>query len=139
MSYRDHALREFKAMGWDFEHASADDPDRWMMDGIMELLEVFSKHGHSGSSAPFAIHYFATLAAFKPLCPLTGFMDEWIEVGEGVWQNVRCSRVFRGADGRAYDIDGIVFCEKNGAQYTNRESRVYIEFPYTPKTEYRNV
>lgn len=32
-----------------------------------------------------------------------------------------------------------VFVEPDGASYTSRDSRVYIEFPYTHKTEYVNV
>ena len=54
-------------------------------------------------------------------------------------QNHRCSHVFKGPDGRAYDINGRIFCESNGCCYTSRDCRVYIEFPYTPKCEYVDV
>jgi len=48
-------------------------------------------------------------------------------------------QVFKDADGRAYDIDGRVFREPNGCCYTSSDSRVYITFPYRPKTEYVDV
>lgn len=35
-----------------------------------------------------------------------------------------------------YDTEGRVFCDPDGICYTNRDSRVDITFPYTPKTEY---
>lgn len=41
--------------------------------------------------------------------------------------------------GKAYDINGKVFKESDGCCYTNKDSRVYIDFPYTPKTEYVKV
>ena len=58
---------------------------------------------------------------------------------EGRWQNIRCSHVFKDGDGRAYDSTGRIFREPNGCCYTSRDSRVYIEFPYTPKREYVEV
>lgn len=136
MSYEAHAEREFQALGWDF---TEDGPNRWIRDNVLELLKAFSAQGHSGSSAPYAIGLFEKLARFEPLCPLTGAAEEWTEVSEGMWQNRRCSHVFKDSDGRAYDIDGKIFREPNGCCYTNLESRVYVEFPYTPKREYVDV
>lgn len=136
MRYEDHAEQEFKALGWDF---TEDGPNKWIRENVLELLGVFSKQGHSGSSAPYCIGLFEKLARFEPLAPITGADDEWVEVSEGIWQNRRCSHVFKGSDGRAYDIDGRIFREPNGACFTNRDSRVYIEFPYTPKREYVDV
>jgi len=59
-------------------------------------------------------------------------------VSDGLWQNNRCSHVFKDADG-AWDIDGKIFTDPQGCSYTNRDSRVMIEFPYVPKREYVNV
>ena len=67
-----------------------------------------------------------------------------------VYQNKRCSRVFRQEDrfdGQAYDIQGKVFIEhgydEDGKEttysYTNSDSNVPVTFPYTPKTEYVDV
>ena len=107
---------------------------------VMELIKVFSSQEHSGFSAHRTLQLFSKLADYEPLLPLQGTSDEWVDVGAGVYQNKRCSRVFKqGKDGQAYDIDGKVFREPNGSCYTSGESRVYINFPYVPKTEYVNV
>jgi hypothetical protein len=85
---------------------------------------------------------FKKLAMFEPIVPLTGEDWEWHEPSPGVFQNIRCSRVFKQADrfnGQAYDIEGRVFREPTGACYTGAESCVPVAFPYTPKTEYVNV
>ena len=129
----DHAKREFKAAGWDLEK---DEMQALMCKQVLELIEMFSNHGHSGSSAPYAINMFKSLASFEPLVPLTGADDEWNEVGDGVFQNNRCGHVFKDADGNAYDSEGRIFREPNGCCYQSFESRVPVTFPYTPKREY---
>ncbi len=117
-------------------------PNRWIADGTVELLAVLSHQGHSGGSIGFAVNFFKTMARFEPWGPLTGADSEWRELDYGdepSWQNIRASHVFKDADGRAYDIQGKVFREPDGCCFTNSDSRVYIEFPYTPKTEYVDV
>ena len=106
---------------------------------VMKMVRLFSEEGHSGMSASIAIGLFSKLAKWEPLTPLTGDDDEWVEIGGGAYQNKRCSRVFKGADGRAYDIEGKVFREPDGCCYTSRDSRVYVNFPYTPQTEFIDV
>jgi hypothetical protein len=148
MSYVEHAKNEFRAAGWVDENGKfEDDMQELMCTQVLELLEMFSEHGHSGSSAPYAIEIFTKLAKFEPLVPLSGEDHEWTKLDyhdDIKYQNKRCSRVFKGSDNRAYDIDGKVFWEwftdENGEKfktyYTSRDSRIYIEFPYTPKKEY---
>ena len=132
-----HAKREMAAIGYAPTDVDQEDgPNLWIQQNVLELLRVFSKQGHSGSSAPYCIEMFTKLALFKPLGPLTGEDSEWVEVGEGLFQNVRCSRVFKDATGRAYDIDGIVFRDANGTTYTSKESHVDVSFPYWPTTVY---
>lgn len=107
---------------------------------LRELLHVFALQGHSGFSAAITAELLGKLLRFEPIGPLTGEPDEWVEVGPGVHQNRRCSRVFKQADrfnGQAYDLDGIVWEEPDGGLFTNWESMVPVVFPYTPKTEYR--
>lgn len=139
---KEHALREFKAIGYK-SIEEEEGPNKWIQQNILELLEVFSNQGHSGFSAPYCIGLFNKLASFEPLCPLTGEPEEWNDTSHmssrPVWQNKRCSHVFKDADGQAYDIQGKVFREPDGSCYTSKESRVYVEFPYTPKTEYIDV
>lgn len=145
-----HALMEFRAAGWmDADGKYTDEMQQAICEHVLKLLEVFSDEGHSGSSAPYAVNLFKKLAMFEPVVPLTGEDWEWHEASEGVWQNKRCSHVFKQADrfdGQAYDINGIVFYdwytdeetgEKHKSHYTSSESRVPVTFPYTPKTEYR--
>jgi len=135
-NYISHTKREVP------EWFQEEGPNRWIADGTVELLAVLSHQGHSGGSIGFAVQFFSAMASFKPWTPLTGEDDEWNELDydtDTKYQNRRCSRVFKGADGRAYDIDGRGFREPSGACYTSGDSRVYIDFPYTPKTEYVDV
>lgn len=146
----EHALREFKAAGWTDDKGSFDEPMQELLcKQILELLDLFSEHGHSGSSAPYAIGLFTKLAEFKPIVPLTGKDFEWNEVGKGVYQNNRCSAVFKDNsrfDGKPYYLDAVVFWEwfedddgKSKSHFTNGDSAKVIKFPYTPKTVYKQV
>lgn len=111
---------------------SEDEMSCLMAKNILELIDVFCEQGHSGFSAPIAINYFYKLAMYKPLSPLTGENDEWMEVGDGLYQNKRCYTVFKDKDGRAYNSEGKIFSNDNGETwYRNRDSKVYIDFPYT--------
>jgi hypothetical protein len=146
-NYIDHALTEFRAAGFIDENGKyCDEMQEAICNHVLKLLEVFGEEGHSGSSAPYAINMFSTLAKFEPIVPLTGEDWEWTELDYGKdmkYQNKRCSRVFKDSSGKAYDIDGKVFWEwytdsegvEHKTHYTNRDSRVYIDFPYTPKSE----
>lgn len=136
-NYQSHARREFVAAGYDPEEKSG--PNFWIQENVLDMLRVMSMQGHSGSSAPFLSNYFNKLSRFEPLTPLKGDESEWVEVGPQVWQNARLSSVFKDADGRAYRYDGRVFREPDGCCFTSGESRVYIEFPYTPTREYVDV
>lgn len=145
-NYKDHAIREFQAAGWvDKDGKWNDESQKMICEQVMELLELFGTHGHSGSSAPYAINLFKKLANFEPITPLTGEDSEWVKVGDGLFQNNRCSHVFK-ENGEAYDIQGVVFYDtvkrEDGSEYkdyfTNYNSRVKVIFPYIPKTEYKN-
>lgn len=143
MSLLSHAQKEFRAAGWTDENGKFNDE---MQEAIckdaLEIIGLFSEQGHSGSSAPYLLSILNKLLQFEPLVPLTGEDWEWNEVSDGVFQNNRCSRVFKQADrfnGQAYDIDGKVFREPSGAYYTSKNSSVPITFPYTPRTEYVDV
>jgi hypothetical protein len=136
----DHARRELTAIGMPPGPEDGMSPgDRYntaAANAIMELIEVFSKQGHSGFSANYVIQAFSKVAAFEPLAPVKGTDDEWVEVGESMFQNARCAHVFKDTDGRAYDIESIIFRDPDGGCFTSRGSSCYIEFPYTPKRVY---
>ena len=75
-NYEKHALREFKAAGWTDENGDFDcEIQKLICKQVLELLKVFSKHGHSGSTASYALNMFGKLAAFEPIVPLTG--EDW--------------------------------------------------------------
>lgn len=136
-NYKNYAIDELTRIGM---YGSGDKMNDMMCDHILKMVDLFAEEGHSGFSAGYAISILQKLLRFEPLSPLTGEDDEWCEVSDGLFQNKRLSRVFKnGKDGQAFDIDGKVFVEPDGHSYTNRDSRVYIEFPYIPKTEYVNV
>lgn len=125
-------------MGKDTE----DGMNKAMHDHIIKMVQTFADEGHSGMSAGYALSILKKLLAYEPLTPLTGEDSEWNEVSQGVYQNKRCSRVFKQADrfdGQAYDIDGRVFVDPGGSAFTSRDSLVPVTFPYTPKTEYVTV
>lgn len=139
---RIHAERELRAIGMlpaAGNTEPVDEMNQMMSDHVLELVDVFSKQGHSGFSGSYCIGALEKVLRFEPLGPLTGADSEWNEVSKGMWQNNRCGRVFKDADGQAYDSNGRVFVEPNGCAFTSRDSRVYITFPYTPKTEYVQV
>ena len=149
-SILNHALMEFRAAGWTNDDGKFNDGmQEAVCNHVMDLLKVFTDEGHSGTSAPYTVNLFKQLAMFEPIVPLTGEDWEWTEVSDGVFQNKRCSHVFKQADrfnGQAYDIDGIVFYdwyadeetgEKYKSHYTCSDSFVPVTFPYTPKKEYQ--
>lgn len=131
----EHAKRELTAAGL-FKKDS--DYDGMLGDAVLELVKVFSRQGHSGFSASMCIEAFKIVASFEPMIPLQGTDDEWVAVSEGLFQNNRCSHVFKNAEG-AYDIEGKIFREPDGCCFTNSESHVAISFPYTPTKEYVDV
>ena len=126
--------------------ADSSDINKLMHDHIIHMVKEFSKEGHSGFSASYAIGILTKLLNYEPLTPLTGDDDEWMEIEEGmagrpgVFQNKRCSHVFK-EDGQAYDTEGQIFYPKGRRSdtYTNINSRVPVTFPYTPKREYVEV
>jgi hypothetical protein len=127
-----HTESELAAMGY----FDGDEMNAAMAEDLLALMRTFSTQGHSGFSASFCRSLFAKAAAFEPLGPLTGADSEWGEAYcmKGTQQNRRCSRVFRDADGNAYDIDGVVFEEPSGGRFTGIHSHVPVTFPYIPKT-----
>lgn len=124
MSLIEHAKRELLLLGYKLNNDNDDEIDNWIVNDLLELIEMFSKQGHSGSSAPYIIDLFKKIAGFKPLTPLTGSDDEWNDVSEKagriLYQNKRCSHVFKDNE-KAFDVNN---------------SCVDITFPYTPFKEH---
>lgn len=151
MSYVEHAKKEFLALGYSPIEECEDDPNKWIQENVLELLQVLSNQGHSGFSINYVVDYFSKLAKFEPLSPLTGNDSEWNDVG-GTLQNNRLSSVFKD-NGVAYEIDGYIFwhwserpldedeegypgIRKYKSCFTSNMSRKLVEFPYTKKRPY---
>lgn len=139
------AKQELDRIGMTDDDVTGEDMNFHMRDHILRMVEEFEKEDHSGFSANYALSILKKLLAFKPLSPLTGDDDEWQHVydndlGEPVYQNRRLSTIFKSKSEGAYDIDGKVFWEwftdddgtKHKVHFTSRDSRVPVEFPYTP-------
>ena len=160
MSSLQHAKLELELAGF-FDKDS--DYDGAIGNAVMELMEVFSKQGHSGMSAPIVAELFHKLANFEPILPITGKDEEWGDVmdfggGESWYQNKRCSALFKdGKNGKPYYIDAIIKRDQKGVCWSgmawlseedyrtgDRTKMVgkkgYIRsFPFTPKTFYIDV
>lgn len=153
-NFEKHAREEFRAAGWMDENGKfKDEMQELMCAQVVDLLNMFAKHGHSGSSAPYALDMFNKLAKFKPIAPITGEDWEWADVSgfsDGTrYQNKRCSSIFKDKDGNVHDIDGKVFWEWQKrpldedevgypgdkvykSYYTNSQCHTPVTFPYVP-------
>lgn len=63
----EYAKRELELIGKD-----EDGMQELMNKNILEIVEIFSKQGHSGFSAGYALNVLERLLKYKPLTPLTG-------------------------------------------------------------------
>lgn len=106
-----------------------DKMNRLMRSNILEIIKIFSKQGHSGFSADYAIDIIQKLLKQKPISPLTGEDSEWEDIseisgckhGKKLYQNKRLYSVFKDETGKAWDND-----KKSKEKY-------YITFPYTQR------
>ncbi len=91
-------------------------------ENVVKIVEAFASGGHSGSTAAYTLGLVERLLRFDPITPLTGDDAEWMDVsemsGQPMWQNRRCSHVFKD-ETRAWDIDAT-------------DPKAAIKFPYDP-------
>lgn len=114
MSITSHAAEEMKRANFSKESSEV------MLSLLRQFLDEWDSRGAVAAMQPV----FNKLLAGKNLTPLTDEDDEWMDVdGQGLFQNVRCSSVFKGPDGKAYDID------------LPGKGRQVITFPYTPQND----
>lgn len=78
------------------------DEEPVVIDGYLKVIQAFADMRHSGGSASVAIPVIGKLLRFENLSPLTDDPDDWIEVGYGMWQNRRCTRMFSEDGGKTY-------------------------------------
>lgn len=128
---------------------------------VLELMEVFSKQGHSGMSAPLVADLFKKLANYEPLQPITGKDEEWNDISEMMgeknteyFQNKRKSGLFkkngiitynsaiikRTSDGTTWS-GPLYLTREDAINNTNKiSSSLEIKgFPFTPKSFYIDV
>lgn len=115
MSVISHARSELGRIGFGAEDTEV----------MIDILERFFARWDSGAAVWAVAPVLQRLIAAKPLSPLTGEDDEWIDHGDGVFQNKRMASVFKDPrfhEGKlAYDAADPV--NPTGA----------ITFPYLPK------
>lgn len=66
-------------------------------ESVMQLVDVFSKQGHSGMSASLVSFLFKELVDGKPLSPLTNDPADWMDehlLGPGQFQSRRAGSCF---------------------------------------------
>lgn len=135
----DYAKRELDRLNPPGYDGRKTEWQEWIEKDILELIDVFSKQGHSNSSGAYALSLFDRLIRGKPLTALTGEEDEWGDPygydDTNTQQNKRCSSVFRTHfdNNTAYDIDAKVFSDDGGKTWwSSRESMTKVIFPYMP-------
>lgn len=121
---------------------------------ILALVEAVANSGQSGGSMPYTAHSLAIiikkLLMHEPITSITGTDCEWMNVseysgGELLYQNKRCSALFKSDDEEPYYLDAIVFKDiTNNCTFTGDVSglcsRQCIKgFPFHPKTFYVDV
>lgn len=143
MSLIEHAKKELEIAGL-FNKDSA--YDGALAPAVMELVEVFSKQGHSGMSASLVLDLFKKVASYDCIDPVKGTDDEWVDVDDHHYQNNRVPGLFkRKSDGKAYYLDAIVWRgQEPGDTFTGKvgdyRSRNFVKsFPFVPRTYYIDV
>lgn len=103
-------------------------------EAAMEIVGMFAQQEHSGWSASVLAEVVNKLMRYEPLSPLTGEEKEWSKVADGLYQNRRCGRVFKNDQGTVWDVEGLIFRDPDGLVWGDGESKMPVEFPYTPTT-----
>ena len=90
---------------------------------VMELLEVFTKQGHSGYSRLLVANLFYALVTKDILTPLKCDENEWFypsDTSPKLAQNNRCGSVFKDGDELPYFLHALVWQDKeNGNCFTS--------------------
>lgn len=128
---------------------------------ILALCEAFGRSGQSGCSAPYTASAISQavkhLMLQEPICDVTGINKEWVNVrevsreDEMMYQNKRCSALFKSKIGKSWYLNAIVWKGEEehdtftGHVYADDKnfeligSSQYVRFPFKPKTFYIDV
>ena len=109
---------------------------------ITELITLLVEQAKDGFNVSPSVKTLTNMLNRSYINPLTGEDDEWMEISDGVYQNLKCSRIFKDKnlfDGKPYYTEGKAFSIDGGKSFfQNMDSRVPVEFPLyeLPETEY---
>jgi hypothetical protein len=129
---------------------------------LIALCDKFGQSGQSGGSAGYVASALSkaveNLCMQKPICPLTGFDEEWVDVSDIsdsrgkediMYQNSRCSALFKNGNGQVWYLDAISWREEKGSHWSGKAilpngekigSHQFIKkFPFEPKTFYVDI
>jgi len=113
---------------------------------VIELMKAFDDPKMSSMERIAVVSLFAKLAYHIPLSPLTGKDEEWEEVTTDKnednpikWQNKRCPRVYKRANGTAFDSAAIIYSYGDGIWFRNEQSNIDITFPYKVEPSKRMI
>lgn len=99
---------------------------------ILALCEKFGQSGQSGGSAPFTASAISQavkkLCLQQPIAPITGEPQEWHEVSDGVFQNSRCSALFRDLNGKLHHLGSFSSEIEAALAYNEAAIRMHGEF-----------
>jgi hypothetical protein len=146
-----HAKKEFLRAGYQpTDEDQEDGPNKWIQENVMELLDTFSKQGHSGMSAGYCIDAFQKLANYKLLTSIKS-IDEFkfgdcIDLEDSMKQSSVISSVFLDIKtNKAYYLDATYFQGEDdydsfsGGNVAGIRSNQFIKYPFVPKTFPINV
>lgn len=97
-----HAEREMELAGL---YEPGADYGGLLTRAVHDLLEAHYNQHHSGFSHLITLKIFNKLANGEPLTDLTDNPEDWLEVGDGVWQNIRQSEAFSRDGGKTYRLN----------------------------------
>jgi len=110
-----HAKRELMLAGMIEENPSETDDkisaqyNNMVSKSVIELIDKFSKQGHSGFSAGMTTQLFDLLAQYKTITPITNNPFEWQDTAEVIsgesgvmWQNLRDPSYFSDDGGQTW-------------------------------------
>ncbi len=124
---------------------------------IIALVDKFGKSGQSGGSAGYTAGAISSvvkkLCMHEPISPITGDDDEWNRCedmgNEPIWQNRRCSALFKNKDNICTYSDAIIWKTQTGSAWSGtarfengekiRSTQEVKSFPFEPKTFIINV
>ena len=85
--------------------------DAVLAEHIMQLIDLFSDFGHSGSTGDYVVEVFSLLTNWRPLTSLTNDPNEWLkieyprpELVSELWQSKRQSNAFSHDGGETFYI-----------------------------------